>query len=535
MPGIFPGSPPGCRYSPAVFGLGTMPESMTVLAELTGSVSFQNRWTPDDLRMSGAAFLDGGGTRYAQIADHLGDLIRRGTYAPGDRVPSVRQLSRELGVSMSTVLEAYGRLETRGFIEARPQRGYFVRRSLPERPRAPADSIAKRAVDVSCAGLTSRVIADAQRLRHGRLGAAVPDAALLPSGRLGRLLRNASRDEGRLGVHYDVGLGDPALRSLLAQRAHFGGASIGPDEVLITNGATEALAIALRVTCCPGDLVAVESPTYFNHLQLLEHLGLRAIEIPTDCCTGLSIPALELALAEHEVRAVLTVPSFQNPTGGCMDAADRRRLVELCARHRVPVIEDDIYGELHFGGARPPLLKSFDRDGGVLLCSSVSKTLAPGFRVGWLVAGRWMDQAVKAKVLTTLGSPTVTQEVIGAFLAAGDFDRHLRRIRPVYERRIDELTRAVRRHLPAETLITTPGGGLVLWLELPEAIDAMKLYEAAVGAGIAFAPGPAFSAKDRYRHHLRLNAACWSDEMEPAMHTLGALTAKVARQGAHHA
>ena len=485
--------------------------------------------------MAGTAPLDGGGTRYAQVADHLGDLIRRGTYAPGDRVPSVRQLSRELGVSMTTVLEAYGRLETRGLIESRPQRGFFVRRSLPERPRAPADSIARRAVDVSCAGLTSRVIADARRLPHGKLGAAVPDDALLPSGRLGRLLRSASRDEHRLGLHYDVGLGDVTLRSLVAQRAHFGGASIGPDEVLVTNGATEALAIALRATCRPGDLVAVETPTYFNHLQLLEHLGLRAIEIPTDCCTGLSIPALELALAEHEVRAVLTVPSFQNPTGGCMDAADRRRLVELCARHHVPVIEDDIYGELHFGGARPPLLKSFDRDGGVLLCSSVSKTLAPGFRVGWLVAGRWQDQAVKAKVLTTLGSPTVTQAVTGAFLAGGDFDRHLRRIRPVYERRIDALTRALRQHLPAETRITAPAGGLVLWLELPETIEVMTLYEAAVAAGIAFAPGPAFSAKDRYRHHLRLNAACWNEGMEPAIATLGKLAAKVARRGTNPA
>jgi len=178
---------------------------------------------------------------------------------------------------------------------------------------------------------------------------------------------------------------------------------------------------------------------------------------------------------------------------------------------------------------------SLDRDGGVLLCSSVSKTLAPGFRVGWLVAGRWMDQAVKAKVLTTLGSPSVTQAVIGAFLAAGDFDRHLRRIRPIYERRIDALTRALRQHLPTETRITTPGGGMVLWLELPETIDVMTLYEAAVGAGIAFAPGPAFSAKDRYRHHLRLNAACWSEEMEPAVATLGKLAAKVARRGVRRA
>jgi DNA-binding transcriptional MocR family regulator len=485
--------------------------------------------------MSAATSFDHGGTRYAQIAEHLGDLIQRGTYSPGDRVPSVRQLSRELGVSMTTVLEAYGRLETRGLIEARPQRGYFVRRSLPALPRAPADSIARSAVAVSCAGLTTRVIENARRLPYGRLGAAVPDTALLPTGHLGRLLRAVSRQDDRLGVHYDVDLGDATLRSLVAQRAHFGGARIGPDEVLITNGATEALAIALRVTCQPGDLVAVETPTYFNHLQLLEHLGLRAIEIPTDCCTGLSIAALELALAEHEVRAVLTVPSFQNPTGGCMAPEDRQRLVALCARHRVPVIEDDIYGEMHFGAVRPPLLKASDADGGVLLCSSVSKSVAPGFRVGWLIAGRWMDQAVTAKLLTTLGSPTVTQEVIGSFMAAGDFDRHLRRIRPVYERRVDELTGALRRHLPAETRITTPSGGMVLWLELPETIDVMKLYEAAVDAGIAFAPGPAFSAKQRYRHHLRLNAACWSTAMEPAIATLGKLTTKVARQGGRRA
>lgn len=152
--------------------------------------------------MADAAFIDSGGARYAQIAEHLGDLIQRGTYAPGDRVPSVRQLSRELGVSMTTVLEVYGRLETRGFIEAHPQRGYFVRQSLPAQPRSPANSIARSAVAVSCAGLTTRVIEDARCLPHGRLGAAVPDPALLPTGRLGRLLREISRHDDRLGVHY---------------------------------------------------------------------------------------------------------------------------------------------------------------------------------------------------------------------------------------------------------------------------------------------------------------------------------------------
>lgn len=462
-----------------------------------------------------------GATRYARIANHLADLIRRGAYGPGERIPSVRKLSRELGVGVNTVLEAYAQLEARGFIAAAPQRGYFVRADLPAIPRTVSDGVEPGPGGIDRGSLTARVMADVKRLPFGALGAAVPDPEVVPSAALARLMRRATSGDPAFAAHYEVHLGNERLRRMVARRALYGGATVAPEEVLITNGATEALAIALRITCPPGAAVAVESPGYFNNLLLVRHLGLRPVEIPTDCAAGMDLSALRRALTEEDVAAVLCVSAYQNPTGACAEEERRHELVALCAAQGVPIIEDDIYGELHFGDKRPPLLRSLADDGEVLVCSSVSKTIAPGLRVGWLLPGGRIEEALNAKALTTLGSPDLVQEVVAAFADTGDFDRHLRRIRPLYEQHIAALTAAVRRHLPAGTRITEPAGGFVLWLELPAEIDVIKLYDAATAAGISFAPGPVFGSTGDFSHHLRLNAACWRDDFDGAIATLG--------------
>jgi DNA-binding transcriptional MocR family regulator len=482
--------------------------------------------TFDSLKEPG---LSGGSTpRYRQIAHHLGDLIQRGTYAPGDRLPSIRKLSRQLGVSITTIQAAYDLLTLQGSVVPQPQRGYFIGDISKNSSSLIDDGICRQAVAVSSRDVSFRgqIIANAESLRYGALGAALPDPSLLPEERLGQILRQISRNEPHLTTSYNVSAGDARLRQAVAQRFHFGGALVAPDEILITNGATEALSLALSAICAPGDIVAVESPTYFNYLQLLKQLDLQVLEIPNDPQSGLSVSSLAIAMSEHPVKAVLCVPTFHNPTGSCMSPEDKQRLVSLCSENKIPLVEDDVYGELHFSAQRPPLLKSYDSTGTVLTCSSISKTLAPGLRVGWLVAGPWFQRCHQEKATRSLGSPMLPQRIIGQFLASGEFDRHLRRLRPELEGRIDSLLSQVRHLFPKDTRCIRPQGGMTVWIELPPEFDVMRFHQAAVDAGIGIVPGPVFSIHDRYRHHLRLNAACWNESLEPVLATLARLLSR---------
>lgn len=460
---------------------------------------------------------------YDQIAEQLVQLIEGGTLRPGERIPSVRSLSRQQSVSVSTVLQAYRLLENRGLIEARPQSGYFVRPKRWTPPAEPAISRpAKQATQVNVGELIMRVMQASQNPALVRLGAALPSPELLPTAQLNRCLAAVGRRAGFEGSEYSVPPGNLALRTQIARRSLEAGCALSPDEIVITCGAMEALNLCLRVVAKAGDTIAIESPTYFGVLQCIESLGLKAVEIPTHPRDGVSLDALSYALETHPIKACLFVLNFNNPLGSYMPDANKARLVEMLAEREIPLIDDDIYGDLSFGAARPRPAKSFDRKGLVLLCDSFSKTLAPGYRVGWCAPGRWLRQVEHLKFVTSVATATLPQMAVADFLANGGYSHHLRRIRRLYSEKVHRMSQAVSEEFPSGTRITRPSGGYVLWVELPPAVDSLELFDRALSAGISIVPGPVFSAKGKFKNFIRLNCGNpWSASIERAIAQLG--------------
>jgi DNA-binding transcriptional MocR family regulator len=469
---------------------------------------------------------------YDRVAEHVAELIGKGTLRAGQRIPSVRRLSGQLDVSIATVLEAYRRLEDRGLIEARPQSGYYVRprhlrrARLGSPPPEPATTpIPLKAAEVTCAELVLRLTGESQQRDVVPLGAAVPSMDFLPIEALNRHLARAARRHPSQACGYEFPPGCPRLRLEIARRLMEAGCHCGADELLITAGATEAVQLCLRAVTQPGDAVAVESPSYYGLFQLFEALGLRVVEVCTNPRWGLCVDSLEELLRHGEpVRAVVLLPNVHNPLGGIMPDERKRQICEMMASRRIAIIEDDTYGDLAFGTQRPRCLKAFDRQDNVLLCGSFSKTLAPGYRIGWVAAGRYQAEVVKLKHVLSLATASPTQLAVAEFLATGGFDRHLRRLRRTYRENLGLAAQAVARHFPEGTRATHPVGGHLLWVELPAACDSLALHEAALAEGISIAPGPLFSASGRFRNCLRLNCAvAWSERVARALATLGRL------------
>jgi DNA-binding transcriptional MocR family regulator len=293
---------------------------------------------------------------------------------------------------------------------------------------------------------------------------------------------------------------------------------------VVTIGCCEAINLSLRAVTRPGDTVAIETPAYFGFLETIQSLGLRTLEVPTEPRTGIDLAALREAFAHNDVKAVIVMPSFQNPLGSCMPDDKKERLYRLLADFDVPAIEDDIYGDLHFGERRPKPLKAWDTDGRVLLCSSFGKTLAPSLRVGWCAPGRYLERVRRLKFTNTLGTPVVLQKTISDFLRTGGYDHHLRSIRRAYQNQLHLFSQAILRHFPEGTRLSRPQGGFILWAELPAGVDTLQLYRDALRHHINTAPGALFSVKDRYRNCLRMNCGIpWSDPVDAALRTLGEL------------
>ncbi|MDD2542784.1 MAG: PLP-dependent aminotransferase family protein, partial [Desulfuromonadaceae bacterium] len=328
---------------------------------------------------------------------------------------------------------------------------------------------------------------------------------------------------GEQGVLYQMPPGYERLRVQIARRALVAGISSGPDDILVTSGCVEAVLLALRVTCHAGDTIAVESPFYFNFMQMIAELGLKALEIPSTPREGISIEALRYAIEQGKISACLVITNFSNPLGSLMPEERKRELVELLARHEIPLIEDDIYGDLTFGNERPTTAKSFDRSGIVIYCSSFSKTIAPGYRVGWAIAGRFQAEMERLKMIMNIAPASPTQLAIAEFLATGGYEHHLRSIRRIHARNMSQLADAVVRYFPAGTRMTHPAGGFILWVEMPEGTDAILLYHRALEQKISIIPGPLFSLSNKYDHHIRLSGAQWDEKIEQGIKVLGAL------------
>jgi len=469
---------------------------------------------------------------YLRLADELSELLETGQLKAGDRLPSVRRLVHQKGVSATTAIAALRALEHRGFAVAKPQAGYFAkaRHVNMDEPATTRPSPAPRAVGID--SIMVQLIDASQNPLIASLGTAVPDPDLFPMRRLQRVLSALARRNPRLlGEYSPHYYGVESLRRELLRRYADLGCSVPPDEVVVTNGCTEALNLALRCMTQPGDSVAVESPVFYGVLQVLQNLGLKALEIPTHPRDGMRIDALEDALqrgAGHNVKACLVSANFSNPTGACLSNTEKARLVRLCAKRGVPLIEDDIYGDLQHSGMRPLPAKAFDTTGNVILCSSFSKTLAPGARIGWLCGGRFAKALRLRKFASSGPTAAILQELVAELLRSGGYERHLVKLRSTYARQVQQVAEVVSRSFPQGTRITQPRGGFVMWVELPRGLDSISLFETAIRQGVNFAPGPLFSATGRYRNFLRLNCGRrMSPELDAAVARLGRLAARM--------
>ena len=466
--------------------------------------------------------------RYEALAEDMTESIRTGVLQPGDRLPSVRTTCASRGVSPSTVFQAYYLLEARGLVRARERSGYYVaagvRRVPPEPEMASQPAEESMAVDVSARVLD---ILEASMSRDVvPFGSAFPSPLLFPMARLGQFMASSVQTLDPWSTVDDLTPGNAALRRQIALRYLVHGMHVHTDEIVITNGALEALNLCLAAATRPGDAVLVESPTFYGALQALERMGLQVVEVPTHPREGMDLAALERAIVRHRPKACWLMTNFQNPLGSLMPLDKKQALVALMARHGIALIEDDVYGELYFGDQQPLPAKAFDTEGLVMHCSSFSKCLAPGYRIGWAAPGRYTQAVARQKLTTTLSASVPAQLALAAYLERGGFDKHLRKLRRTLAAQQSTFAEAVGHHFPEGTRATRPAGGYFLWVEMPAHVNAFDIHRRALSLGISVAPGPIFSAAQSHTHCLRLNYGhAWNARSEQALATLGQLVA----------
>jgi len=465
-------------------------------------------------------------TRYELLAREIEQQIARGVLRSGDRLPSVRQTCSSRGLSPSTVFQAYYLLESRGLVRAVPRSGYFVAARaggtlLPE-PQTSQPQSGSQPIEIN--DLIFACLGSARVRNIVPLGSAFLSPTLFPLDQLRRALISSMRRLDPWRMVEDLPPGNLQLKREIAKRYLRQGFAVATDEIVLTHGAMEALNLCLNAVARPGDAVVVESPTFYVALQALQRLGLRAIEVPTHVREGIDLGRLAQVIELYRPKACWLMTTFQNPLGSLMPEAKKRDLVDLLARHDVPLIEDDVYSELYEGKVAPLPAKAFDRRGLVLHCSSFSKCLAPGYRVGWATPGRFTREVEKLKLTTSLSGSIPVQAALAAYLQEGGYDRHLRSLRLSLQAQRDSVFDAVTRSFPDGTRVVRPAGGYFVWVELPAGVDAMALHAAALAQQISLAPGPMFSAQAEFQHHIRLTCGQpWNETLERAMRTLARL------------
>ena len=462
---------------------------------------------------------------YRQVIDLINENIETGTLRPGDRLPSLRRMSDQIGVSIPTVRQAYIELERQRRVESRPQSGFYVRGLRTNdlvRP-APSFKAGNKPVSVCCRTLMERVYDGLYSPDIVPLGIANPCMAHSAAKGLHRTMKRIMARVEERAISYAPTLGEPKLRRQIAYRyLDTVGSTVDPNRICVTNGGQEALLLALKAVAQAGDVIAVESPTYHGLLELIDSLGMLAIEVETCPEEGVMLDALEKTLDAHPVKACMFSTTLSNPLAVTMSEKKRAELVAMTEDRDVVLIEDDVYGDLLFDGRRPKPAESYSKKGNVLTCGSFSKTAAPGYRIGWLLGGKYADQIEHLKRSFSCSSGLLQQLTLSEFLATGDYDRYLKTLRPVLQCNAERMSALVARHFPGETRTSKPVGGSVLWLELPTRVNSEALFDNAIQAGISIAPGHIFAPSARYTNFVRLSFGHpWSNDIENAIDWLG--------------
>ena len=466
---------------------------------------------------------------YMQVADGLEKMIAEDVLKIGDKLPSVRILSEEFGISTGTAFQAYYHLEGRGLIESRPKSGYYVRFNHHNFPDLPGllqpDQLSH---DVSVKEMINSIYTDIAATDVINFALAVPDASLLPTAKINKSVVYALRNTKDHCINYEHAQGNVELRKEIARLAFNWGGKVKPDDVIVTSGCLEAITMCLKAVTNHGDTVAVECPTYFGIYQAIENLGLKVAEITSDPVNGIDLACLQKTIKNSRVKACVFVPNFNNPTGSCMPDENKKKLVEIINRYNIPLIEDDIYGELYFGSTRPRTCKYYDTKGLVTHCSSLTKSLAPGYRIGWAIPGKFVEQVKQMKRIQNISSPTLTQAAMAHFLKHGRYEYHLKNLRKALHTQSLRYVQAIIKYFPEDTKVSRPHGGFILWLELNKKVNAFKLRTEAMKHNIAIVPGKIFSSGNGYSNFIRMSfGKPWSDDVDYGLMMLGKLIKKM--------
>jgi DNA-binding transcriptional MocR family regulator len=466
---------------------------------------------------------------YIKIAENFESQIVNEVLKFGEKLPSVRTICREYGVSMSTAIQAYFSLETKSLIESRPQSGYYVcytNKNYPQIPQtsSPADDFGDELADKLIAKVFKELVSHNETIMFS-LG--VPAIELLPIAGLNKSMNRALIDLPSGGVGYDYIQGNASLRRQIARLAYAWDGKITEKDIITTSGCINAISFCLASITKPGDTIAVESPCYFGILQLAKSFGLKVLEMPTHAEKGIEVDALKKAIENNKIDLCLLISNFSNPLGSCIPDESKKYIVQLLEKHNIPLIEDDLYGDIYFGKSRPKTCKTYDESGNVMLCGSVSKTLAPGYRVGWVIPGKYKNKILKTKLLQTITSPSVTQQAIADFLENGRYEHHLRNLRNILYLNSLQFLNAIGNWFPAGTKVSRPQGGYFLWIEFEEKYNTSELFEQALKHKISIAPGRMFSLQNLYNNCMRLNYGwIWNPRIENAVRTIGDLLKK---------
>ncbi|MCF2909523.1 PLP-dependent aminotransferase family protein [Pseudoalteromonas sp. DL2-H2.2] len=441
--------------------------------------------------------------KYKVLAGQFIGAIEAGEYQNGQSLPSLRQLSALNQVSMTTAMACYRHLESLGFITADPKRGFFV--SLEYNP----------AGDIKHAQFTAKVsplpATPPSRLRSG-LATAQLDPALIDTQTLRASLARTMRSN-QLLFNYGDPLGEISLRQALSNHMKTQGFILNAQDLIITQGALDAVKTALELTTKEGDVVAVPSPCYSGLLDILSVMGRYVMEIPSNL-DGIDLVQLERAMAGQQIAACLLSANFQNPTGHCLSIQQKQALADMARHYQTPVIEDDVYRELSHDSTPPLPVKHFDKDGWILWCSSISKTLAPGFRLGWCAPGRFYDRYSDLVRVRSLGCNRPLQLALADYIGRGHYTRYLKKLNRTLALQCNQYIQTLTSLLGASIQLNRPKGGLVLWLEMPD-INTKQLQAQLKNEHIYILCGDAFSTTDLYQSHVRLNfGQCLSAEVE---------------------
>lgn len=451
--------------------------------------------------------------KYQQLAQQIIDQIALGAWLPGDKLPSLREQVTLSGMSFMTVSHAYQTLESQGVIVARPQSGYYVAprpavRSTPAPVKVTRDELVDintYIFDVLQASCDASVVP---------FGSAFPDPRLFPLQQLNRSLATVSKTATAMSVIENLPPGNEALRHAIARRYAQQGMQVSPDEIVITAGALEALNLSLQAVTEPGDWVIVENPCFYGALQALERLRLKALSVATDPQNGIDLHSLKQALNEYPVKACWLMTNSQNPLGVTLSPEKKQQLVELLQEHNVVLIEDDVYSELYYGRERPLPARAYDQKGITLHCSSFSKCLVAGFRIGWVAAGKHARRIQQLQLMSTLSTSSPMQLALVDYLATKRYDTYLRKLRRTLAERKQQTWQALHQHFPPEVKIHRSESGYFLWVELPEGMDASLLSEQAIAHKISIAPGKMFTTGRAWDNYFRLNASWALGERE---------------------